>query len=478
VNVPSYEFLAFAAIVAVLANLSQRAAWRRAVLLLANIAFLLTFSHSAAQLAPFVAFLAFGYGAAKLLERYKSRAIFVGLIILIVAAFCWLKRYTFIPESLFLSFPYIAIGLSYVFFRVAHLVIDAYQDALPERLSLASYVSYTLNFTCLVSGPIQLFPDYRKTESVRPASLARRDVAAALERIVTGYFKVAALSPLLWAAHVYSVTAVGSASGIADRAVWGALVLTIYPLYLYINFSGYTDFVIGTARFLRLELPENFNHPFVSEGFIEFWGRWHMTLSHWWKTYVYSPLFLALMRRFPSPRVQPLIGVVVYFITFFFVGVWHGQTSMFLFLGVLLGLGVSVNKLYQIEMMRRLGRARYRALCQNPVYSSLSRGVTFSYFAFASLWFWSSWLQLGGFVSHLGALGLGAVCVLTITCSTICLAAFKAALDWYSRSAQVRAASVPMLYLRTAWISAAVVIVLSVTVVLNAPAPTIVYKAF
>ncbi len=203
-----------------------------------------------------------------------------------------------------------------------------------------------------------------------------------------------------------------------------------------------------------------------------------MTLSHWWKTYVYSPLFMALMRRFPSPRVQPLLGVVVYFVTFFLVGVWHGQTSMFLFLGVLLGLGVSVNKLYQIEMMRWLGRAAYQRLSRNPLYSSLSRGATFSYFAFASLWFWSSWSQLGGFVSWLGALGLVAVCVFTITCSTIALAAFKAALDWRSHLASGRATSVPMLYLRTAWISAVVVIVFSVTVVLNAPAPTIVYKAF
>lgn len=477
-NVPSYEFLAFAAIVAILANLSLRAAWRRAVLLLANVAFFLTFSRSAVELAPFVVFLALGYGAATFFERYKSRPVFVGLVILVVLAFCWLKRYTFIPESLFLAFPYMAVGLSYVFFRVLHLIIDAYQDALPERLSLASYVSYTLNFTSLVSGPIQLFPDYRRTESVRPASLTRGDVAAALNRIVIGYFKVAVVSPVLWAGHVYSVTALGSAANLADRTIWGALVLTIYPVYLYINFAGYTDFVIGTARFLRLELPENFNHPFVSEGFIEFWGRWHMTLSHWWKTYVYSPLFLALMRRFPSRRVQPLLGVVVYFVTFFFVGVWHGQTSMFLFLGVLLGLGVSVNKLYQIEMTRRLGRSGYRRLCANRLYSSLSRGVTFSYFAFASLWFWSSWPQLGGFVSRLGAPALVAVCLFTVVCSAIALAAFKAALDRYSRGAARRAASVPMLYLRTAWISAVVVIVLSVTVVLNAPAPTIVYKAF
>lgn len=477
VNVPSYEFLAFAAVVAILASLSARPGWRRAIMLTANVGFLLTFSHTAAQLAPLVGFLALGYGSAKFFERYKNRALFAVLVVVIVLAFCWLKHYTFIPDSAFLSFPYVTIGLSYVFFRVLHLVIDAYQDALPEPISLAGYVSYTLNFTCLVSGPIQLFADYRRTESVQPASLSLTDVGAALDRIVVGYFKVAVLSPVLWTAHAYSVSGLSDASDLIGRVLCGVFVLTVYPVYLYINFSGYTDFVIGTARFLRLELPENFNHPFVSEGFIEFWGRWHMTLSNWWKTYVYGPLFMALIRRFPSPHVQPLLGVVVYFVTFFFVGVWHGQTSMFLFLGVLLGLGVSVNKLYQIEMTQRLGRARYRSLCRDRWYSTLSRGVTFSYFAFASLWFWSTWSQLGSFIIRLGPLGLAGTVAVTVACSALALAAFKVTLDWYANK-PAPLAPAPSLYMRTAWYAAIVVLVLSVTVVLSAPAPTIVYKAF
>ncbi len=240
-----------------------------------------------------------GYGTAKLFERHKNRIAFAALAVFIVLVFCWLKRYTFFPESAFLPFPYVAIGLSYVFFRVLHLIIDAYQDALPEPIGLAGYVSYTLNFTCLVSGPIQLFQDYRRTESVEPASLSWIDVGKALDRIVIGYFKVAVLSPLLWTAHAYSVGELGAASDLIERVIGGALVLTVYPVYLYINFSGYTDFVIGSARFLRLELPENFNHPFISEGFIEFWGRWHMTLSNWWKTYVYSPLFIDLDPTLP-----------------------------------------------------------------------------------------------------------------------------------------------------------------------------------
>jgi D-alanyl-lipoteichoic acid acyltransferase DltB (MBOAT superfamily) len=477
-NVPSYEFLAFAAVVALVINLSTSSRWRRAVLLPANIGFFLSFSLSPVYIAPFAAFLALGYIGMKLLERYKRRSLFVLLLGAVILVFCTLKQYTFIPARLFLPFPYLAVGLSYVFFRVAHLVIDAYQEALDEPIGIVSYLNYTLNFTCLVSGPIQLYQDYRRTESQQPAPLGRPEIGMALDRIVTGFFKVAVLSPVLAAAQAWSVSTFFAAAGGEQRVLDAVLVIIVFPVYLYINFSGYTDCVIGAARFLRLELPENFNHPFISEGFIEFWGRWHMTLSHWWKTYVYSPLFMALMRRFPSPRIQPLLGVAVYFVTFFFVGVWHGQTTMFLFLGVLLGLGVSVNKLYQIEMTKRLGRSRYRELCGNPWYSALSRGLTFSYFAFASLWFWSSWSQLGAFASLLGPAGLTVLAVIVLASATVSIAALKAVFAWLARVASGEAALLPPIYVRTAWYTAMIVLTLSITVVLNAPAPRIVYKAF
>ena len=77
----------------------------------------------------------------------------------------------------------------------------------------------------------------------------------------------------------------------------GALV---YPLFLYANFSGYIDIVIALARLMRVRLPENFDRPFSASSVLDFWNRWHMTLSNWLKTYVYNPLLLALMRRTSS----------------------------------------------------------------------------------------------------------------------------------------------------------------------------------
>ncbi len=457
--------------IAVLINISSAAGWRRAILLVANIGFVLTFTHSPSQLAPFVALLALGYASLKIMERYKSKVAFFALLVTLIFLFCLLKRYTFVPHELFLPFAYFAVGMSYVFFRVLHLVIDAYQEALPERVGLLSYVNYTLNFTSLVSGPIQLYPDYRRTESQQPAQLNGGAAGRAIERIVVGFFKVSILSPLLFYAHTWAVGQAAAPLPFGQRALDGGLILAIFPVYLYINFSGYMDFVIGCARFLRLELPENFNKPFLARGFIEFWSRWHMTLSNWLKTYVYSPLLLALMTRFPSRKFEPYLGVFSYFVAFFLIGLWHGPTSMFIFFGVLLGMGVSVNKLYEIFLSVRFGRIRYRALCAQPIYAALARGLTFLWFGFSMLWFWSTWDQLRHLALSLGFMATGSACLIVLLCSSALLSALQLAQE------RVRRLTVSP-YVRTAWCTALAVLVVSATVLLNAPAAHIIYKAF
>jgi D-alanyl-lipoteichoic acid acyltransferase DltB (MBOAT superfamily) len=477
VNVPSYEFLAFAGIVAVLINLSAKTGWRRAILLVANLGFVATFTHDPKQLAPFASLLVLGFGCMKLMERYKSRAIFVAFVIAVLFVFCWLKRYAFVPSDLFLPFPYFAVGMSYVFFRIMHLIIDAYQDALPESVGALSYVNYTLNFTCLVSGPIQLYPDYHRSESEDPPALNRQAIEEGLARIVTGFFKVSVISAALAYAQGLCIGALSTHLSLESRVLFGGLVLSLFPVYLYFNFSGYTDFVIGSARFLRLELPENFNKPFTARSVLEFWGRWHMTLSNWLKTYVYSPLLLSLMRRFPSPRVQAYLGVFAYFVTFFLIGAWHGQTPKFLFFGLLTGLGISVNKLYEIVMLRKLGRTRYRDLCENATHAALSRGLNFLWFSFTMLWFWSNWPQLGHFVSLLGPLAIALAFAAVLLTAALVLSGM-AILGEGMPALTSRAFPGLSGYLRTAWYTALVVLTISLTLVLNAPAPHLVYKAF
>jgi alginate O-acetyltransferase complex protein AlgI len=477
-NVPSFEFLGFALAVALVVNISAKTVWRRYTFATANVLFLLTFTRDPKQLMPFVALLAAGYVAMKLLETAKQRsAAFVSIGGLILA-FCWLKRYAFIPSATFLTDAYLTVGMSYVFFRVLHLVIDSYSDALPTRIGPVEYISYALNFASLVSGPIQLYQDYYRTAALEPAPLTRASVGVAVERIIEGLFKVEVASPVLYAAFGQARAAIVPGMDPYHRTLYAAATIVCFPLYLYINFSGYMDFVIGVARFLRLELPENFNQPFKAESFLDFWSRWHMTLSGWLKRYVYTSLAMALLRRFPSPQVEPYIAVAAYFVTFFLIGLWHGQTSMFIVYGLLQGAGVTVNKVYSLLMIARLGRKRYRALCAKRVYSSFSRGVTFTYFAVTLVWFWALGSDLRSLARTVGLLGISsALLVVAIGASVVLTMLYGVENALIARKSAGRFLAEDI-YIRTAWTTALLVLTLSTVLVLNAPAPHIVYKGF
>jgi D-alanyl-lipoteichoic acid acyltransferase DltB (MBOAT superfamily) len=471
-NVASWPFLVFAAAVALGLRFSAAPAWRRAVLLLANLAFFFSFATSAVAAVPFALFLLAGFGAIKLFERRKSAPAIALISCALVLAFGWLKHYAFVPAIAYLPFAYETIGLSYVFFRMLALVKYAYQTAKPIDVDLITYLNFTLNFASLVAGPIQSTRDFRNFRSDTLPALDLDIAARALERIALGFLKVVVFSPLTLDVHRYGVAAAAANQSLVSGALGAALAAAAFTVYLYVNFSGYMDIVIGVARFVRIELPENFANPFAAPGFLDFWSRWHATLSNWLKTYVFSPFLMALMRRFRAPSLEPFLGVVAFFVTFFLVGVWHGQTPEFLAYGLLQGLGVSGNKLYQILMVRRLGWPGYRALYGQPLYAALSRGLTIAYFSFTLLWFWGTWPLLGRGAALLGASGIALAAIALIGGFTVALWALVA----FQNARPALPAFSP--YLRAGWSVAGLLAVAALAWALHLPPPYIVYAAF
>jgi D-alanyl-lipoteichoic acid acyltransferase DltB (MBOAT superfamily) len=476
-SVPSWAFLGFALAAAILINLSRAATWRRAILLAANLAFLGSFSDQPKAYLPFAALLCLGYAGARLIQSGLRRAAPV-FIVATVVFFVWIKRYSFLPDAVLLPPGYLTIGVSYVFFRLLSLLIDAGAGTIAGRIDLVSYLNYALNFTSLVSGPIQRFQEYHRMEAGQNLPVDASAIGNAAERIVIGYFKVFILSSVVILLQRDRIDALFADASSLGRLGDGFAIATLYPIYLFLNFSGYTDFVIGVARLFGIVLPENFDRPFSSESFIEFWSRWHISLSAWLKTYVYTPLLIALMRRFPSYRIEPLLGVVAYFVTFFLVGVWHGQTSEFVFFGLLQGGGVAVNKLYQIGCEAAVGPKTYRRWRAKALYRGLACGLTFAWFAFSLLWFWSSWPQIAAMASRIGGPGLIALWGGVIVAAALVIKTGQVVRRWaYS----VHIAGAPLLssrYLRTVTASVLLVLLVIVSVALNAPAPEIVYKAF
>jgi D-alanyl-lipoteichoic acid acyltransferase DltB (MBOAT superfamily) len=475
----SFQFLGFAVVLIALFNLNGSRFWRQSVLLAANLIFLSFFSHHPGVWLPFAGFLAFGFISLRLMQNGFVRYAYIPIVIAGIAGFVWLKKYTFVPSAVLLPFPYITLGLSYIFFRVLHLIIDARNDGIEERVSLISYLNYTLNFTTFVSDPIQRYQDFARYQlATVPLELDLMEAGRAFERIIVGFFKVNVVSLLLSMEQTRALNTLHLASSPGSRLWHGVVIIAIYPLYLYCNFSGYIDMVIGIARFLRMELPENFNRPFSAGNFMAFWSRWHITLSEWLKNYVYNPLLMSGMRRYPSRALEPFLSAFAIFVTFFLVGIWHGQTTEFLFFGILQGSGVAAVQIYQSMMIRSIGKKRYKALAGNDIYRPVCRGLTFAWFAFTLLWFWSNWIQIGDLMQMIGT-------PLLIAALFTIFAGAAGALEVWER---MRAALLEVKlggevlvlsrYTRTIWNTAAAVVAIAMMMLMDAPAPELVYKAF
>lgn len=150
------------------------------------------------------------------------------------------------------------------------------------------------------------------------------------------------------------------------------------------------DIVIGVGRLCGFVIPENFNRPYAARNLLDLWSRWHMTLTDWFKTYLFNPLLKVLSEAWGTPTRLPYLGVVAFFVSFLVMGMWHGSRNIFVVYGLLQGAGVAINKLYQVEAARRLGKKEYGALCKMGSYRHLMRGICIAFFAVAVSCLWLS----------------------------------------------------------------------------------------
>jgi alginate O-acetyltransferase complex protein AlgI len=443
----------------------------------ASVVFLGLLDKHPAAFIPLLGFLLLGYVGLILVSRGWSRSL-VWILCLVIFVYAWLKKYTVLPESIFINYPYFTVGLSYIFFRVMHLLIETAEAGGKSHIGAGAYLLYTLNFTTLISGPIQRYNEFAADQfASEPLHLGQPVIGLQLERIVRGFFKVNVLAPLLLSVQDAALEKLQNSTP-SQTFVSALLLAVLYPFFLYCNFSGYIDIVIALARLMRVRLPENFDRPFSASSFIDFWNRWHITLSTWLKTYVFNPLLLALMRRVSSPAMHPFLGVFCFFVTFFLIGVWHGRTSEFVVFGVLQGAGVAINKLWQLRVTSVIGRNGYKNLSSNPIYVALGRGLTFSWFAFTLFWFWANWHQIDtvfGALSVAQWLGVW---------SLIWLSAAVVLTIWEKLRAMMLAMTAfdkPLItsrYVRVVCVTALALTSVVFTVLLNQPAPVIVYKTF
>ncbi len=393
-TVASLQFVAALLLASVLFPLLPTPRARQGALFLGNCVFLGSLVPNAATWAALAAFLASGYAAARILERRPVRALLAAYVAGIVAVFVVLKRYAFLEQVVppaMLDHPITIVGLSYMLFRQIHYVVDSMQGQIPTP-SLWGYLNYQMNLFGLLAGPIQRYQEFQASwDKLVTVATDQHDLLKRYLRVFWGVVKIVGIAAAFSFAYqklfarLESLHAASDTPGLLTALVLFLGVFYLYPLYMYFNFSGYCDIVIGGAALVGLRLPENFDRPYLSRSVIDFWTRWHRTLGFWIRDYLFMPMYKAVAER--NPRVAPSVAFGCYFVAFALAGIWHGTTSNFLVFGAINGLGASAAKLGEQYLIRKRGRAGLRQYLQSGRIRLVSIWATANFFCVSMLFF-------------------------------------------------------------------------------------------
>ncbi len=215
------------------------------------------------------------------------------------------------------------LGISFFTFHSLSYVIDIYRRTSPAQRNLGNFALYISFFPQLVAGPIIRYHDIADQLTRRRVRLEQ--FASGVERFVTGLGKKVLIANAfgLVADRIFALPP-GEIT--ADLAWIGILS---YTLQIYFDFSAYSDMAIGLARMFGFEFLENFNYPYIAQSVQDFWRRWHISLSNWFRDYLYIPL--------GGNRVAPWRVYLNLFLVFFLCGLWHGASWNFVIWGMIHG---------------------------------------------------------------------------------------------------------------------------------------------
>jgi alginate O-acetyltransferase complex protein AlgI len=235
------------------------------------------------------------------------------------------------------------IGISFYTFQTIGYVVDVYRRKVPAARSFLDYALYVAFFPQLVAGPIEraghLIPQFQKARVWSTPAFE-----SGLQLAIWGLFKKVAIADSLapYVDAVYANPQEFSSTALVTATVYFAFLI-------YCDFSGYTDTARGVARMLGFELLRNFNFPYISRTPVEFWQRWHISLSQWFQDYLYYPLAMRYMRRggWGSKYKPHLIAMAL-------IGLWHGANWTFLAFGLYWGALIAL----YLAVLERTARAQ------------------------------------------------------------------------------------------------------------------------
>ncbi len=216
--------------------------------------------------------------------------------------------------------PLLPIGISFYTFQILSYVIDVYRQRCGVQKNILSFALYITFFPQLIAGPIVQYVDIETQLNERTEAFDR--VFNGLSRFVVGLTKKVILANS--AGEAYEALTINGFSEISAFGAWTAILF--FAFQIYFDFSGYSDMAIGLGGIFGFCFPENFRHPYCADSITDFWRRWHITLSLWFRDYVYIPL--------GGNRCSVIRNIFNLSVVWCLTGLWHGASWNFLLWGI------------------------------------------------------------------------------------------------------------------------------------------------
>lgn len=220
------------------------------------------------------------------------------------------------------------LGISYLTFRAVQIIIETRDGLIKKQLSIYQLVNFMLFYPTISSGPIDRFRRFQKDEEKRWTPEEYKELLyKGINKIFLGFLYKFII------AYCINTYFIMNLDTIADgRLSYHLLYMYSYSLYLFFDFAGYTAFAVGISYMMGIRSPENFNKPFISRNIKDFWNRWHMSLSFWFRDYVFMR-FVFLMKKKRWIQNKMLVSNLGYILLFLLMGVWHGLEIQYIIYG-------------------------------------------------------------------------------------------------------------------------------------------------